>query len=81
MLLHKKLKLDWLIYTENDIHPKENHILVMIGKNIKKSSNPQLEHLQLIKGIIVDVATVIKTTRVMNMNLVVQKSHLLHQLK
>lgn len=72
MLLHKKHVIDCLIYTDNQIHPKEhpkeNHILVMTGRNIKNSKNNQLEHLQLMKGTIADVTTVITTTGVMNAN-------------
>ena len=68
MLLHKKQVIHWLIYTENQINPKENHILVMTGRNIKNLSNTQLEHLQTMKRTIVDITIVIKTTGVMNAN-------------
>ena len=43
----------------------------MIGRNIESLSNSQLEHLQLMKGTIIDVTTVIKTTGMMNANNVV----------
>ena len=38
------------------------------GRNIKNLSNIQLEHLQPIKGTIVDVTTAFKTTGVINAN-------------
>ena len=40
----------------------------MFGRNIKNLSNIQLEHLQPIKGTIVDVTTAFKTTGVINAN-------------
>ena len=43
----------------------------MIGRNIESLSNSQLEHLQLMKGTIIYVTTVIKTTGMMNANNVV----------
>ena len=40
----------------------------MFGRSIKNLSNIQLEHLQPIKGTIVDVTTAFKTTGVINAN-------------